>query len=73
MQKIDIRTMPTNQLVDSLEIAKQQGDQVLINNLAFELTYRTYIPFREVTFDEMVTKFGYKEIKQEKWKQYIKK
>ena len=46
-----------------LNIALQNNDQELVNTLAYELTCRLYVPNQEVNFDELLFKFGYKEVK----------
>lgn len=53
-------------LIDLITTLSNTEDQSLINVLAMEITYRTYIPFVSDTFEELLVKNGYKIIAQEK-------
>lgn len=64
----NIRTTPTVRLVQLLEDSISNSNQQLTNMLAYELTYRIYIPEGEKTFEEMLYSFGYKTIEKEKVK-----
>lgn len=44
----ELRTMPLNKLVELLYILE---DQKQINIVAFEITCRMYVPFKDTTFD----------------------
>ena len=52
----ELREMPTNKLIELLYILENQ-DQ--INIIAYELTCRMYVPFKDITFDELLLKNGY--------------
>ena len=40
MNEIDIRTIPTAQLINAIGIFEQEGNQSMVNAIAKELTYR---------------------------------
>ena len=59
----ELRTMPLNKLVELLYILE---DQKQINIIAYELTCRMYMPFGDVTFEELLLKNGYVPISKKK-------
>lgn len=62
----ELRTIPTCTLIDELCKADKEGNQKLVNIYAYELAYRIYIPNDEITFEKILTDFGYKKIEEEK-------
>lgn len=58
-----IYEMSLLELVMSMNEAQ---DQVLINRLALEMTYRLYVPFKDKTFEELLVENGYRVIEKEK-------
>lgn len=58
-----IYEMSLLELVMSMNEAQ---DQILINRLALEMTYRLYIPFKDKTFEELLVENGYRVIEKEK-------
>ena len=54
---------PTYTLIELLELLKiateTNADQSVINNLAYELVCRIYIPFSDMSFDDMLLEYGY--------------
>lgn len=58
----DIRTTPTAILINELCNEEEVGNQKEINNIAYELAYRLYVPNDTVTFEDLLVKFGYKRI-----------
>lgn len=58
-----IYEMSLLELVMSMNEAQ---DQVLINRLALEITYRLYVPFKDKTFEELLVENGYRVIEKEK-------
>lgn len=61
MNEIELRTIPTVQLVNAIGAFEQQGDQAMVNRIAKELAYRIWVPNSETSFEEMMRSFGYKE------------
>lgn len=61
MNEMQIRTIPTAQLINVIGVFEQQGDQSMVNRIAKELAYRIWVPNAETTFEEMMKQFGYKE------------
>lgn len=55
-----LKTTPTVQLIDILTRAEKEGDQDLVNIIAWELAFRIYVPNPETTIGEMAVEFGYK-------------
>ena len=45
------------ELVDAMAKAETQEQ---INRLALELTFRMYVPFKDITFEELLIQNGYK-------------
>jgi hypothetical protein len=60
---MNIREMSLMNLV--VEISKTNNQEIK-NLLALELTYRTYIPFKDKTFEEMLVENGYRIIEKDK-------
>ena len=56
MTKDNVRVMPLLKLVELLYTLESQEQ---INVVAYELTCRMYVPFGDVTFDELLIKNGY--------------
>lgn len=48
------------ELYQKLQQAISLGlDQSIINNLAYELVCRLYVPFTDMSFDDMLLEYGY--------------
>lgn len=62
---MDLRTTPLVQLPELLLTAEEKGDQLLVNLIAMEIAYRLYVPNKGISFEELITQFGYKEIQKE--------
>ena len=58
-----IYEMSLLELVMSMNEAQ---DQILINRLALEMTYRLYVPFKDKTFEELLVENGYRVIEKGK-------
>ena len=58
----ELRKVPTKDLIGHLNAALAMGNQSSVNLYAYELTYRIYVPNDDVSFEEMLEKFGYKKI-----------
>ena len=54
-----LRTVSTIELVRLINEASNKGEQNLVNVIAYELTYRIWVPNQETTFEEMLKRFGY--------------
>ena len=61
MNNQTLKTTPTVQLIDILTKAEKEGNQDLVNIVAWELAFRIYVPNPETTIGEMAVEFGYKE------------
>lgn len=59
----DLRLGSTVQLVEKLHLVKNQEE---INQLAYELACRMYVPFKGIEFDELLKNNGYVEIEKGK-------
>lgn len=59
----ELRLGSTNKLIEKLCIVRNQEE---INELAYELTCRMYIPFKGIEFDELLKNNGYVEIGKKK-------
>ena len=53
-------------LIDLIDAMQRAEDQELINRLALEITYRSYVPFKEKTFEELLVENGYRILDKEK-------
>lgn len=49
--------VPTNILVDALS---NGADQDTINKCAYELTRRIWVPNKKISFEQMLTNFGFR-------------
>ena len=58
-----IRTMSMKELLNQLESVSTQQER---NIIIYELTYRMYVPFTGVSFDELLLCNGYKPIEKDK-------
>lgn len=57
----NLKTTPTVQLVNKIAETEDQSE---INAIAYELACRIYVPNNsQTTFEQMLTNFGYKEVK----------
>ena len=56
-----LKTTPTVRLIDIITKAEQDGDQDLVNIIAWELAFRIYVPNPEKSIGELAQEFGYKE------------
>ncbi len=61
MNNQTLKTTPTVQLIDILTKAGKEGNQDLVNIIAWELAFRIYIPNPEKSIGELAQEFGYKE------------
>ena len=59
MTQEQLKTTPTYQLINILNLAEQASQQDLVNIVACELASRIWVPNDEVTFEQMATEFGY--------------
>jgi len=60
----NLKTVPTSKLV---HILCEEENQHVINAIAYELACRIYVPNNsQTTFEELLEKFGYKTIEEEK-------
>ena len=67
MNNSSIKTIPTNKLIDILDIAIQNEEQDLVNIIAYEIATRLWVPNDKITLEQMAADFGYKkEIEEEK-------
>ena len=58
MEKRVVHT--TIELFQMLHKAIEEGkDQSIINQLAFEIVCRIYVPFSNMSFDDMLLEYGY--------------
>lgn len=55
------------------EAINNNADQIIINLIALELTYRYYVPFEGKTFEEMLVGYGYRKIEKNKGLTKVKK
>jgi len=61
------RTYTTIELYNLLnEAINKNMEQHIINQLAFELVCRIYVPFSNKTFDELLIDFGYVDVRDNK-------
>ena len=57
----ELRKISTIELIDYIAKCEKEGNQHWVNIFAYELTTRVYVPGNgEVTFEELLEKFGYK-------------
>lgn len=48
------------ELCSMLNEAQEKGyDQSIINSIAYEIVCRLYVPFSNVSFDDMLLEYGY--------------
>lgn len=59
-------------LANLMEIAMEENNQIMINELALETAKRLYVPNPNKTREEFLSEFGYKEIEKEKERLQIK-
>ena len=52
----ELRTAPMNKLIELLYLVE---DQTKLNIIIYELTCRMYVPFSNVSFDELLLNNGY--------------
>ena len=62
MNEMQIRTIPTVQLINAIGMFEQEGNQSMVNLIAKELAFRIWVPNERITFDELAAEFGYKSI-----------
>ena len=55
-----IKELRTASLIDLMKLLQEVKDQDQINIIAFEITCRMYIPFSDVSFDELLLQMGYR-------------
>ena len=56
-------------LVGLIELmVANKENQEIVNEIAKEITYRMYIPFKDKTFEELLVENGYREIDNKKGK-----
>ena len=65
----ELRTTPTIQLINGISEWEKQGNQAMVNILAYELACRIYIPNDNISFENMLADFGYKKLDKEKRQQ----
>lgn len=58
----NLHTTPLVNLLNLIDEFSKENDQEAINVIAFELAYRTYIPFNSkgISFDDLLLEYGYK-------------
>ena len=59
MTEEQLKTTPTYQLINILNLAAQALQQDLVNIVAYELASRIWVPNEEITLEQMATDFGY--------------
>jgi len=59
MTEEQLKTTPTYQLINILNLAAQASQQDLVNIVAYELASRIWVPNEEITLEQMATDFGY--------------
>ena len=59
----------TIELVNLLTKAINEGNQLLVNEYALQLTARLYVPKKGYSFDDILYGFGYREIEKQDDKQ----
>ena len=52
----ELRITPLNKLIELLYIVEEQDK---LNIIIYEITCRMYVPFGDVSFDELLIKNGY--------------
>jgi hypothetical protein len=52
----ELRLASINELIEAMY---KTEDQVILNIIAMELTYRMYVPFSNTSFEELLLKNGY--------------
>lgn len=62
----DIREVSLVGLIELMVANKE--NQEIVNEIAKEITYRMYIPFKDKTFEELLVENGYREIENKKGK-----
>lgn len=65
----ELRTTPTIQLINDISEWEKQGNQAMVNILAYELACRIYVPNDNISFENMLADFGYKRLEEEKRQQ----
>ena len=65
----ELRTTPTIQLINGISKWGKQGNQAMVNILAYELACRIYIPNDNISFENKLADFGYKRLDKEKRQQ----
>ena len=58
----ELRTTPTIQLINGISEWEKQGNQAMVNILAYELACRIYIQNDNISFENMLADFGYKKL-----------
>lgn len=53
-------------LLELMCLIEKEEDQAIINRLALEITFRLYVPFSSVTFEELLVENGYRIIEKDK-------
>ena len=53
-------------LIELVLLMQETTEQELKNRIIMEITYRSYVPFKDRTFEEMLVENGYKVIEKEK-------
>lgn len=61
----ELRTTPTIQLINDISEWEKQGNQAMVNILAYELACRIYVPNDKISFENMLADFGYKRLEKE--------
>lgn len=59
MTEEQLKTTPTYQLINILNLVAQASQQDLVNIVAYELASRIWVPNEEITLEQMATDFGY--------------
>ena len=66
----ELRTASPVKLLEEME--KVKDNPIEWNKICYELTYRIFVPFKGITFEELLLKNGYI-IQDEKEKDFIKR
>lgn len=69
---MEYRNLPTIELIDIMNKASGEGKQTEVNMYAYELACRLYVPFSDVSFDDILLSLGYVNLKEEKVKNMVR-
>lgn len=59
MTEEELKTTPTYQLINILNLAAGTSQQDLVNIVAYELASRIWVPNDKITLEQIASEFGY--------------